>query len=190
MKPKIAVAAIAVLFTLSMADAHPRRHPSPEPSIMDAIGGALRRLAAGAASSPAGIGAETGRPYRRHPEGHGRHGWEYFAQAVRPSGRCGGDREVGASYYDSGRWTSSGERFDPSALAAASNVGGFGFDGRKPNGTSVRIRNPATGLSVTVRINDTLPNTGAAWRAGDRLDLTPAAFRALGMKGSGWVCAS
>jgi len=106
-------------------------------------------------------------------------GWDWFAAHVHPTGKCGGAREVGASMYNSGYRTSSGERFDPNALAAASNAGGFSGH--------VSIRNPLTGQSITVRVNDTLPH-GKAWSVGVRLDLTPAAFHALGMRQSGWVC--
>ena len=55
-------------------------------------------------------------------------------------------------------------------------------------GSLVHVSNPLTGRSVSVRINDAGP-WGAAWNVGVRLDLSPAAFRALGMSQSGWVCA-
>jgi rare lipoprotein A len=110
-------------------------------------------------------------------------GWEYFRLHVHPTGQCGGTREVGASFYNTGKWTASGERFDHSALTAASRTpGGWAI------GEHVTVRNPRTGYAITVRINDHGP-FGAAWSAGVRLDLSPAAFRALGMSQSTWVCA-
>lgn len=110
-------------------------------------------------------------------------GWEYFRLHVHPTGQCGGTREVGASYYDTGKWTASGEPFIHSALTAASRTpGGWAI------GEHVTVHNPRTGRTVTVRINDHGP-FGAAWNAGVRLDLSPAAFRALGMSASEWVCA-
>lgn len=109
-------------------------------------------------------------------------GWDWFAAHVRPTGGCVGAREVGASFYDSGTRTASGERFDRSAMTAASRPGGW------PMGATVRVTNPKTGRSVTVRVNDAGP-WGAAWAAGVRLDLSPAAFRALGMTQSDFVCA-
>ena len=110
-------------------------------------------------------------------------GWDYFAAHVHPTGKCGGMREVGASFYDSGTRTASGEPFVLSAMTAASREpGGW------PMGAHVSVRNPLNGRSVTVRINDRGP-WGPAWSAGVRLDLSPAAFRALGMRQSGWVCA-
>jgi len=109
-------------------------------------------------------------------------GWAYFRAHVHPTGRCGASREVGASFYDQGTRTASGERFDRGALTAASRPGGFA------RGSQVHIRNPRNGREVTVRINDAGP-WGAAWDAGVRLDLSPAAFHALGMAGSNWVCA-
>lgn len=109
-------------------------------------------------------------------------GWRYFHDHVRPTGRCGFGREVGASFYNSGYRTASGELFNVNALTAASRPGGFAM------GSSVHVSNPMTGRSVTVRINDAGP-WGEAWAYGVRLDLSPAAFRALGMTQSGWVCA-
>lgn len=109
-------------------------------------------------------------------------GWGWFAAHIHPTGKCGFGREVGASYYDTGTRTASGEPFVRSAMTAASRPGGFAM------GSLVHVSNPLTGRSVSVRINDAGP-WGAAWNVGVRLDLSPAAFRALGMSQSGWVCA-
>lgn len=112
-------------------------------------------------------------------------GWAYFRAHIHRTGQCGGAREVGASVYsEPGKKTYTGARFDGSALrAATSKVDGW------PMGATVHIRNPRNGRTVTVVINDRLP-MGDAYRSGVRLDLTPAAHRALGMKASDWVCAS
>ena len=76
------------------------------------------------------------------------------------SGTCG------VSYYDEPQPTASGEPFDPEALTAAHKT--------LPFNTRVRVTNPATGRSVTVRINDRGP-----YIAGRCLDLSRAAFRAI-----------
>lgn len=110
-------------------------------------------------------------------------GWRWFAEHVHRTGQCGGVREVAASFYNTGTRTADGEPFIHSALTAASRP-----NGGWPMGAHVAIRNPQTGRSVTVRINDAGP-WGEAWSVGVRLDLSPAAFRALGMTQSGWVCA-
>ncbi|GGP85970.1 hypothetical protein GCM10010140_14190 [Streptosporangium pseudovulgare] len=82
------------------------------------------------------------------------------------SGTCG------ASYYDEPQMTASGERFDPNAMTAAHKT--------LPLGSKVRVTNPANGESVTVRINDRGPYTG-----GRCLDLSRAAFSAIGDTGAG-----
>ncbi len=69
----------------------------------------------------------------------------------------------GASYYSEGQLTASGEPFDPSAMTAAHKT--LPFD------TRVRVTNPATGTSVTVRINDRGP-----FVEGRCIDLSRAAF--------------
>ncbi|MFF0312100.1 septal ring lytic transglycosylase RlpA family protein [Streptosporangium sp. NPDC004379] len=88
------------------------------------------------------------------------------AERVLSSGACG------ASYYDEPQMTASGERFDPSAMTAAHKT--------LPLGSKVRVTNPANGESVTVRINDRGPYTG-----GRCLDLSRAAFSAIGDTGAG-----
>lgn len=85
---------------------------------------------------------------------------------VLSSGTCG------ASFYDEGQMTASGERFNPSAMTAAHKT--------LPLGSRVRVTNPANGDSVTVRINDRGPYVG-----GRCLDLSSAAFSAIGDTGSG-----
>ncbi|WP_326824473.1 septal ring lytic transglycosylase RlpA family protein [Streptosporangium sp. NBC_01756] len=78
----------------------------------------------------------------------------------------------GASFYDEGQMTASGERFNPQAMTAAHKT--------LPLGSKVRVTNPATGESVTVRINDRGPYVG-----GRCLDLSRAAFSAIGSTGAG-----
>ncbi|WP_372455602.1 septal ring lytic transglycosylase RlpA family protein [Sphaerisporangium fuscum] len=91
-------------------------------------------------------------------------------RAARPkviaSGRCG------ASFYDEGQVTANGERFDPSAMTAAHKT--------LPMGSKVRVTNPLNGKSVTVRINDRGP-----YVSGRCLDLSRAAFAAIGSLGTG-----
>ncbi|MFC4006403.1 septal ring lytic transglycosylase RlpA family protein [Nonomuraea purpurea] len=87
-------------------------------------------------------------------------------QRVISSGSCG------ASYYDEPQMTASGERFDPSAMTAAHKT--------LPLGSKVRVTNPNTDKSVTVRINDRGPYVG-----GRCLDLSAAAFSAIGRTSTG-----
>ncbi|MEU8396147.1 septal ring lytic transglycosylase RlpA family protein [Nonomuraea sp. NPDC048892] len=85
---------------------------------------------------------------------------------VLSSGRCG------ASYYGEPQLTASGERFNPAAMTAAHKT--------LPLGSKVRVTNPHSGESVTVRINDRGPYVG-----GRCLDLSRAAFAAIGDVGAG-----
>ncbi|WP_308164184.1 septal ring lytic transglycosylase RlpA family protein [Nonomuraea sediminis] len=78
----------------------------------------------------------------------------------------------GASFYNEGQMTASGERFNPSAMTAAHKT--------LPLGSKVRVINPSSGKSVIVRINDRGPYVG-----GRCLDLSEAAFDAIGNTGSG-----
>ncbi|MFI9554748.1 septal ring lytic transglycosylase RlpA family protein [Nonomuraea endophytica] len=78
----------------------------------------------------------------------------------------------GASFYGDPQMTASGERFNPSAMTAAHKT--------LPLGSRVRVTNPNNGDSVTVRINDRGPYVG-----GRCLDLSEAAFDAIGNTGSG-----
>jgi rare lipoprotein A len=76
-----------------------------------------------------------------------------------------------ASYYASkfeGRPTASGERYRAGALTAAHRS--------LPFGSVVRVTNPMTGKSVTVRINDRGPFT-----AGRVIDVSRAAAEELGL---------
>lgn len=83
-----------------------------------------------------------------------------------------------ASYYSdrlAGRRTANGDRYDPSALTAASRD--------LPFGTLVRVVRVDTGASVVVRINDRGPHR-------DRtriLDLSRAAAEALDMMRAGVI---
>jgi len=82
------------------------------------------------------------------------------------SGSCG------ASFYDVGQGTASGERFDADALTAAHKTWKFG--------TRVRVTNPRNGKSVVVRINDRGP-----YIDGRCIDLSRAAFAAIENPGRG-----
>lgn len=93
---------------------------------------------------------------------------------VRRTGQCAGGEEVLATYYSSGSRTSSGERFIPSGLTAASRT--------IPFGTRLRVTNPHNGRTTTVRVNDCGPYTHA------KIDLSLGAARALGLRQSSYVC--
>jgi rare lipoprotein A len=99
-------------------------------------------------------------------------GW-FFSHA-KPSGNCAG-QEVVASYYSGGRRTASGQAFVSSGMTAAHRT--------LPFGSQVTVRNPQTGLSVTVVVNDRGPFT-----RGVTLDLSRGAARAIGMRGTQYVC--
>ncbi|WP_196255797.1 septal ring lytic transglycosylase RlpA family protein [Micromonospora sp. WMMC415] len=90
------------------------------------------------------------------------------ARPVVDTGSCG------ASFYSEGQLTANGETFDPSAMTAAHKT--LPFD------TKVRVTNPATGRSVTVRINDRGP-----FIEGRCLDLSRAAFAAIASLDAGHV---
>ncbi|MEV0273339.1 septal ring lytic transglycosylase RlpA family protein [Hamadaea sp. NPDC050747] len=78
----------------------------------------------------------------------------------------------GASFYDVGQGTASGESFDPSQLTAAHKTWKFG--------TRVRVTNPRNGKSVVVRINDRGP-----YIDGRCIDLSRAAFASIENPGRG-----
>lgn len=80
----------------------------------------------------------------------------------------------GASYYSEGQLTASGEAFDPSAMTAAHKT--LPFD------TMVRVTNPVTSTSVTVRINDRGP-----FVTGRCIDLSEAAFAVIAPLSAGHV---
>lgn len=75
---------------------------------------------------------------------------------------------VVASFYSRPQPTASGERFNPNAMTAAHRS--------LPFGTRVLVTNPATGRTVTVRINDRGP-----YIRGREIDLSRAAAAKLGM---------
>jgi rare lipoprotein A len=78
---------------------------------------------------------------------------------------------VRATWYGhelAGNRTASGERFNPKGLTAAHRS--------LPFGTCLRVGNPKTGRSVSVRVNDRGPFT-----KGVSLDLSYGAARAIGM---------
>jgi rare lipoprotein A len=105
-------------------------------------------------------------------------GWTSIHKYVKRSGNCAG-QEVLASYYSSGKRTSSGERFDASGKTAAARTW--------PLGTTLTVTNPQNGRSIVVRINDRGP-WGIAYRMGARLDLAKGAAQRLGMRASQYVC--
>jgi rare lipoprotein A len=101
-------------------------------------------------------------------------GFGWFFSHSKPSGNCTG-QEVVASYYFGGRRTASGQVFASSGMTAAHRT--------LPFGSQVTVRNPQTGLSVMVVINDRGPFT-----RGVTLDLSRGAARAIGMHGTQYVC--
>jgi len=112
-------------------------------------------------------------------------GWPSFAKYEHRTGKCGGMREVAMSYYhEPGKKTSTGTRFNGAANACASNHGGW------PKGAHVQLMNPHNGRSSHCVVNDTLPNNGAAWAHGVRLDATKKVFVDMGMRNTKWICAS
>ena len=87
---------------------------------------------------------------------------------------------VKASFYApsfEGRLMANGHRFHSDVISAASL--------RFPVGTRVKVTSVKTGMSVFVTITDRGP-----WHTRFALDLSPAAFKALGLsmrRGWGWV---
>jgi rare lipoprotein A (peptidoglycan hydrolase) len=99
------------------------------------------------------------------------------AGAFAPTRAHEGDTQSGmASWYGSeqGRYTASGERFNPHALTAAHR--------HLPFDTIIRVTNNLNGRSVELRINDRGP-----WIHGRLLDVTDAAADVLDMKRLGTV---
>jgi rare lipoprotein A len=78
---------------------------------------------------------------------------------------------VNATWYQSGRRTANGEKFNPDGMTAAHK--------KLPFNTRVKITNPNNGNSIVVRINDRGP-----FRKGYEFDLARGAARAIGMKGT------
>ncbi|MEQ1698162.1 MAG: septal ring lytic transglycosylase RlpA family protein [Hyphomicrobiaceae bacterium] len=77
-----------------------------------------------------------------------------------------------ASYYWQDQMTSSGERFDKTAMTAAHKT--------LPMGTRVRVTHKSNGRSVIVRINDRGP-----FKAGRVIDLSEAAAKHIQMTANG-----
>jgi len=71
-------------------------------------------------------------------------------------------------------------------LTANAHAAGWGSFGKYEHKTG---RCGAMREVVVSRINDSGPY-GLAWNVGARLDVTPAAATALGLRGSKWLCAS
>jgi len=89
----------------------------------------------------------------------------------------GGGLRWTTSWYGpgfAGQRTASGEVFDPGALTCAHKT--------LPFGTRLQVRNPDTGRSVWVRVNDRGPYAG-----GRQLDLSQGAAEAIGLAGVGQV---
>lgn len=82
-----------------------------------------------------------------------------------------------ASYYSDPQRAANGEWFNPNALTAAHKS--------LPFNTRLRVTNRANGKSVVVRINDRGP-----YVTGRCLDLSLAAFKAIGNVNSGVVTVS
>ena len=98
---------------------------------------------------------------------------EAFTRSPEASTRSPG--VVTASWYGpglSGHRTSSGERFDPNRLTAASRT--------LPLGSVVRVTNVSNGRSVNVRINDRGP-----FVRGRSLDLSHRAAQKIGLTAKG-----
>ncbi|MFG1750438.1 septal ring lytic transglycosylase RlpA family protein [Streptosporangium sandarakinum] len=145
---------------------------------------AAPRPRSGGGRDTASTSKDTGRTARHTTESTARNTPKGDKTASRPKTRRSGTRDTsragrvissgtcGASYYDEPQMTASGERFDPDAMTAAHRT--------LPLGSKVRVTNPANGESVTVRINDRGPYTG-----GRCLDLSRAAFSAIGDTGAG-----
>jgi rare lipoprotein A len=82
------------------------------------------------------------------------------------------EQTVRATWYGhelAGNRTASGEMFNPNGLTAAHRS--------LPFGTCLRVSNPKTSRSVSVRVNDRGPFTN-----GVSLDLSHGATRAIGMR--------
>jgi rare lipoprotein A len=101
-------------------------------------------------------------------------GFAWFFSHTKPHGNCAGQSVV-ATYYVSGRRTSSGQAFDSDGHTAAHRT--------LPFGSQVTVTNPENGKSITVTINDRGPFT-----RGITLDLSRGAAHAIGMQGTQWVC--
>ncbi len=74
------------------------------------------------------------------------------------------------SWYRTGKWTASGDRYDPSRLTCAAAK-------RWPLGINLAIENPENGRTALVLLND----RGAFERLGRALDCSPAVWSELGL---------
>jgi rare lipoprotein A len=85
-----------------------------------------------------------------------------------------GERIVTAFYWE-GKYTATGERFNPEGMTAAHRS--------YPFGTKLLVINPRNGRSVTVTVNDRGPFTH-----GVSLDLSRGAAKVIGLQGNAVVC--
>lgn len=110
-------------------------------------------------------------------------GWSTVYRYVHATGKCGVMREVLSSIYgaESGSRTSSGERFIPSRITAASRI--------FPLGVWIVAKNPNNGRTARVWVNDHGPY-GEAYAVGARVDFSTGAARALGMTQATYICVS
>ncbi|GAA4233367.1 hypothetical protein GCM10023075_49500 [Streptosporangium album] len=139
--------------------------PPPAPAVTPtAASGKGRTSPAKDASGEAGAATSKSTPKTKKPRAP--------KVTTRPKVHVISTGSCGASFYNEGQMTASGERFNPRAMTAAHKT--------LPLGSRVRVTNPATGESVTVRINDRGPYVG-----GRCLDLSRAAFSAIGSTGAG-----
>lgn len=109
-------------------------------------------------------------------------GWSTVAKRPHLLGHqpsCGFGQPVLASFYQTGRVTASGARFNPNGISVAHRS--------LPFGTQVTFTNPKNGRSVTAVVNDRGP-FGTASRIGVKFDLSRGAARSIGMTGSQWLC--
>lgn len=109
------------------------------------------------------------RAHRLHEAQPGRREWSGDRSHVADAS---GGTLIRASYYSSGRRTADGEVFRPGGFTAANRT--------LPFGTLLRLTNPSTGRTVTVRVNDRGP-----FVAGRSLDVSRGAAVALGMIAQG-----
>jgi rare lipoprotein A len=114
-----------------------------------------------------------------HAAGWGTVARKPYLLGPRPS--CGFGQPVLASFYYTGRITSSGESFRPDGISVAHRS--------LPFGTRVTFTNPRNDRTVSATVNDRGP-FGTAARIGVKFDLSRGAARAIGMHGSQWLCAS
>lgn len=77
-----------------------------------------------------------------------------------------------ASWYSSGRWTASGQRFDPNGFTVAHKT--------LPFGTKLKLTNPENGKSIIATVNDRGP-----FHRGRGLDVSRGAAQQLGFIGKG-----